>query len=31
MDELMAWLLEGPAWVQYRARLDLLGQAELTL
>lgn len=28
MDKLMTWLLEGPAWVQYRARLDLLGQAE---
>jgi hypothetical protein len=22
------WLLEGPAWVQYRTRLDLLGQPE---
>ena len=28
MDELTQWLLEGPAWVQYRTRLDLLGQAE---
>jgi hypothetical protein len=27
MDELITWLLGGPAWVQYRARLDLLGQA----
>lgn len=24
----MDWLLEGPAWLQYRARRDLLGQAE---
>jgi hypothetical protein len=23
-----AWLLSGPAWVQYRTRLDLLGQPE---
>ncbi len=23
-----AWLLEGPPWVRYRTRLDLLGQAE---
>jgi hypothetical protein len=22
------WLLSGPAWVQYRTRLDLMGQAE---
>jgi len=22
------WLLEGPTWVQYRTRLDLLGEAE---
>lgn len=27
-EELTAWLLEGPPWVQYRTRLDLLGQAE---
>ena len=25
---LIDWLLEGPAWVQYRTRLDLLGQDE---
>ncbi len=24
----MDWLLEGPPWLQYRARRDLLGQAE---
>jgi hypothetical protein len=28
MDELTAWLLEGPAWVRYRTRIDLLGQTE---
>jgi hypothetical protein len=28
MDALITWLLEGQAWVQYRARLDLLGQVE---
>ena len=28
MDELIAWLLEGLPWVQYRTRLDLLGQSE---
>ena len=28
MDETIAWLLEGPPWVQYRTRLDLLGQPE---
>jgi len=28
MDQLVEWLLEGPAWVQYRTRLDLLNQAE---
>ena len=28
MDGTMAWLLEGPPWVQYRTRLDLLGQPE---
>lgn len=28
MDELLTWLLSGPPWVQYRARLDLLGQTE---
>lgn len=28
MDKLIAWLLEGPPWVQYRTRLDLLHQKE---
>ncbi|MDI6770192.1 MAG: hypothetical protein QMD04_11030 [Anaerolineales bacterium] len=28
MDELIAWLLEGPPWVAYRTRVDLLGQPE---
>jgi len=28
MTELTDWLLEGPAWMQYRTRLDLLGQLE---
>ena len=28
MDGTMAWLLEGPPWVQYRTRLDLLGEPE---
>lgn len=28
MDDLISWLLSGPPWVQYRARLDLLGQSE---
>ncbi len=28
MDETIAWLLEGPAWIEHRARIDLLGQAE---
>jgi len=27
-DKLIAWLLEGPPWVQYRTRLDLLHQTE---
>ena len=27
MDASIAWLLTSPAWVQYRTRLDLLGQA----
>jgi hypothetical protein len=26
--ELTDWLLEGPAWVAYRTRMDLLGQSE---
>ena len=28
MNEPTKWMLEGPPWVQYRTRLDLLGQAE---
>ena len=28
MNSVIDWLLDGPAWVQYRARVDLLGQAE---
>ncbi|MBN1451292.1 MAG: hypothetical protein JW963_09775 [Anaerolineales bacterium] len=28
LTELTDWLLEGPPWVQYRTRIDLLGQAE---
>ncbi len=28
MDELTNWLIEGPPWVEYRARVDLLGQPE---
>lgn len=28
MTELTDWLLEGPAWVQYRTRVDLLKQKE---
>ena len=28
MDETIAWLLAGPAWVQYRTRRDLLDQPE---
>ena len=28
MNELAEWLLEGQPWVQYRTRLDLLGQPE---
>jgi hypothetical protein len=27
-NELIAWLLEGPSWVAYRTRRDLLNQAE---
>jgi len=30
MSELTSWLLEGPPWVQYRTRIDLLGQTENT-
>lgn len=28
MDQTPAWLITGPPWVEYRARLDLLTQAE---
>lgn len=28
MDAPLEWLLEGEAWIQYRTRLDLLGQSE---
>ena len=28
MPETADWLLQGPPWVQYRTRVDLLGQAE---
>lgn len=28
MDSIIDWLLEGPAWVQYRTRVDLLEQPE---
>ncbi len=28
MDQTTTWLLEGSPWVQYRARLDLLGEPE---
>ncbi|MCX5976457.1 MAG: hypothetical protein NTV33_06430 [Coprothermobacterota bacterium] len=28
MDETELWLLEGPSWVQYRTRRDLLGESE---
>lgn len=28
MNELTAWLLEGPPWVQHRTRVDLLDQPE---
>jgi hypothetical protein len=28
MDQLVEWLLEGPPWVQYRTRIDILGQPE---
>ncbi len=28
MEDLIAWLLEGPPWVRYRARLDLAGEPE---
>ena len=28
MSELINWLLDGPSWIQYRTRLDLMNQAE---
>ena len=28
MNGVQQWLLEGPPWVQYRTRVDLLGQAQ---
>jgi len=28
MDEITKWLIDGPVWARYRARIDLLGQAE---
>ena len=28
MSELMNWLLEGPAWIEYRTRIDLMKQSE---
>jgi hypothetical protein len=28
MEQLTGWLLDGPPWVEYRARIDLLGQPE---
>jgi hypothetical protein len=28
MKNALSWLLEGPPWVQYRTRVDLLGQSE---
>lgn len=28
MSELVSWLLRSPPWVQYRTRMDLLGQTE---
>lgn len=27
-DKVIEWLLQGPPWVQYRSRLDILGQSE---
>jgi len=30
MDELFAWLLEGPSWVRYRALVDLAHEPELS-
>ncbi len=28
MDKVIEWLLQGPPWIQFRTRLDLLGQSE---
>ena len=28
MNEVSKWLLEGDPWVEYRTRVDLLGQPE---
>lgn len=28
MNDVQQWLLEGPPWVQYRTRIDLLGQGQ---
>jgi hypothetical protein len=28
LDKVIDWLLQGPPWIQYRTRLDLLGQSE---
>lgn len=28
MKEIVKWLLEGDPWVEYRTRVDLLGQLE---
>jgi hypothetical protein len=28
MDDVIQWLLDGSAWVEYRTRIDLLGQSE---
>jgi hypothetical protein len=28
MDKVIEWLVQGPPWVQYRTRFDLLGQSE---
>jgi hypothetical protein len=28
MEKVVEWLLEGPRWVRYRTRIDLLGQPE---
>jgi hypothetical protein len=28
MSELINWLLEGPSWIEYRTRIDLMNQSE---